>query len=62
MDTGKASILGRYELVTQLGRGAMGIVFKAYDPKINRLVAIKTISLVAADSTEEQACPGALFS
>jgi eukaryotic-like serine/threonine-protein kinase len=61
METGKASILGRYELVTELGRGAMGIVYKAYDPKINRLVAIKTISLVAADSTEEQACRARFF-
>ncbi len=61
MQTGKASILGRYELVTELGRGAMGIVYKAYDPKINRLVAIKTISLVAADSTEGQACRARFF-
>jgi len=61
MQTGKASILGRYELVTELGRGAMGIVYKAYDPKINRLVAVKTISLVAADSTEEQACRERFF-
>jgi eukaryotic-like serine/threonine-protein kinase len=61
MQTGKASILGRYELVAELGRGAMGIVYKAYDPKINRLVAIKTISLVAADSTEEQACRARFF-
>ncbi|MGA8215843.1 MAG: serine/threonine-protein kinase [Candidatus Sulfotelmatobacter sp.] len=61
MQTGKASILGRYELMTELGRGAMGIVYKAYDPKINRLVAIKTISLVAAESTEEQACRARFF-
>jgi serine/threonine protein kinase len=61
MEPGKTSILGRYELVTELGRGAMGIVYKAYDPKINRLVAIKTISLVAADSAEERACRTRFF-
>ncbi|MGB9203858.1 MAG: serine/threonine-protein kinase [Terriglobales bacterium] len=61
MQTGKASTLGRYELVTKLGRGAMGIVYKGYDPKINRFVAIKTISLVAADSTEEQAFRARFF-
>ena len=35
--------LGRYEIVGQLGRGAMGIVYKGRDPKLNRMTAIKTI-------------------
>jgi serine/threonine-protein kinase len=35
--------LGKYEIVEVLGRGAMGIVFKGFDPGIDRTVAIKTI-------------------
>jgi serine/threonine-protein kinase len=35
---------GRYEIVTELGRGAMGTVYLGRDPKINREVAIKTLS------------------
>ena len=37
--------LGRYELEKELGRGAMGTVYLGRDPKINRVVAIKTLAL-----------------
>jgi len=39
----EAPTIGRYQLIRELGRGEMGIVYLGKDPKINRLVAIKTI-------------------
>ncbi len=38
-------MLGRYEIEKELGKGAMGVVYLGKDPKISRVVAIKTMAL-----------------
>jgi serine/threonine protein kinase len=45
--------IGRYEIEAELGRGAMGIVYRANDPVLTRKVAIKTI-LLSPDPDERQ--------
>jgi serine/threonine protein kinase len=41
--TGTSQKLGRYELLEKIGKGGMGVVYRALDPTIGRIVAIKTI-------------------
>lgn len=41
----KIAMLGRYQLERELGKGAMGVVYQGRDPKIGRVVAIKTMAL-----------------
>ena len=41
--------LGKYQITEVIGRGAMGVVYKAFDPNIRRVVAIKVVRLDAAD-------------
>ena len=47
-----AQTLGKYEIRRTLGRGAMGVVYEAFDPDIQRIVAIKTVRLPAAGDGE----------
>ena len=42
--------LGRYELIRAIGHGAMGVVYEARDPNLDRRVAIKTIRVESQDS------------
>ncbi len=47
------SMLGRYKVLKELGRGAMGVVYLGKDPKIQRFVAIKTMRLDQIDDVEK---------
>jgi serine/threonine protein kinase len=54
MENPETKRFGRYEIVAELGRGAMGVVYQAQDPQINRLVAVKTVRLSGQEPDEEK--------
>lgn len=41
---GRLGKLGPYEVIELIGRGGMGVVFRAHDPKLNRVVAVKVLA------------------
>ncbi len=49
---GTPNMLGRYKILKELGRGAMGIVYLGKDPTIQRFVAIKTVRLDEGDGPD----------
>jgi serine/threonine-protein kinase len=48
-------MLGRYQVEKELGKGAMGVVYQGRDPKIGRVVAIKTMALAQEFEADELA-------
>src|SRR6185436_11576261 len=47
--------IGRYEIVETLGRGAMGVIYHAHDPMLERDVALKVMAPQIADDPDQKA-------
>jgi serine/threonine-protein kinase len=46
--------LGRYQVIAEVGRGGMGIVYHAIDPLLQRPVALKTVRLLEFEDVQER--------
>lgn len=51
----EARSVGRYEIIEVLGQGSMGVVYKAHDPLLERIVAVKTVMPPAGVGKRAQA-------
>jgi eukaryotic-like serine/threonine-protein kinase len=56
MSAAEVTKVGRYEILSKVGQGAMGVVYRAQDPTIRRIVALKVLP---ADPAEIGGAPGA---
>jgi len=54
MESEVPSHVGRYKIESELGRGAMGAVYRGVDPKLDRTVAIKMISSAMASGGDDR--------
>src|SRR3954462_1603240 len=55
MPTGDLAEIGKYRIISQIGEGAMGVVYRGIDPVLNRPVAIKVMNDAVARDKELRA-------